>query len=323
MNFIFSLFTILSLIIPLLVAVAYFTLAERKIIASIQRRRGPNVIGFMGLLQPLADGLKLFVKETVLPTNANTVLFLLAPIVSFFLSLIAWAVIPFGYGQVVSDIDLGLLYSLSISSLGVYGVLISGWSSNSKYAFLGGLRSAAQIISYEVCIGFLLVNLILCAGSANLTEIVLAQKEVWFIVPLLPISILFFICCLAETNRHPFDLPEAEAELVSGYNVEYSAIGFALFFLGEYANMLVISALTSIFFFGGWLPIFSFIYVPCGIWLGLKISFFVIFFIWVRAILPRYRYDQLIELGWKCFIPLSVGFLLLTAGILLSFNWLN
>nr|YP_011007971.1 NADH dehydrogenase subunit 1 [Choristocarpus tenellus]WBP69802.1 NADH dehydrogenase subunit 1 [Choristocarpus tenellus] len=324
MNFIFSLFTILSLIIPLLVAVAYFTLAERKIIASIQRRRGPNVIGFMGLLQPLADGLKLFVKETVLPTNANTVLFLLAPIVSFFLSLIAWAVIPFGYGQVVSDIDLGLLYSLSISSLGVYGVLISGWSSNSKYAFLGGLRSAAQIISYEVCIGFLLVNLILCAGSANLTEIVLAQKEVWFIVPLLPISILFFICCLAETNRHPFDLPEAEAELVSGYNVEYSAIGFALFFLGEYANMLVISALTSIFFFW-WLVAYFFFYI-CTMWYLVRFKnfiFLLFFFIWVRAILPRYRYDQLIELGWKCFIPLSVGFLLLTAGILLSFNWLN
>ncbi|CAM9257394.1 unnamed protein product [Discosporangium mesarthrocarpum] len=325
MYFLFSLLTILSLVIPLLISVAYFTLAERKIMGSIQRRKGPNVIGYMGLLQPLADGLKLFVKETVLPTNSNIVLFVIAPMLSFILSLLAWAVIPFGFGKVIADINLGLLYSLAISSLGVYGVLISGWSSNSKYAFLGGLRSAAQMVSYEVCMGFLLINMIICVGSVNLTEIVLAQKETWLILPLFPVGIIFFICCLAETNRHPFDLPEAEAELVSGYNVEYSAMGFALFFLGEYANMLVMSALTGIFFLGGWLAPFDcipFIWLPSGIWLGLKICFFVIVFIWVRAILPRYRYDQLMELGWKCFLPLSLAFLLLTVGILLAFNWL-
>nr|YP_011008391.1 NADH dehydrogenase subunit 1 [Syringoderma abyssicola]WBP70362.1 NADH dehydrogenase subunit 1 [Syringoderma abyssicola] len=322
MNLLLTILNILSLVVPLLISVAYFTLAERKIMASIQRRRGPNVIGYMGLLQPLADGLKLFVKETILPTNANTILFVVAPIITFVLSLISWAVIPFGKGQVIADLHLGILYSLAISSLGVYGVLISGWSSNSKYAFLGGLRSAAQMVSYEIPMGFVLVTVVLCVGSANLTEIVLAQTDVWLVFPLLPLSIMFFICCLAETNRHPFDLPEAEAELVSGYNVEYSAMGFALFFLGEYANMLFMSALTSILFLGGWLPVFSFSIVPGSIWFGLKICIFVILFIWIRAILPRYRYDQLMDLGWKCFLPLSLAFLLLIAGILVSFDWL-
>nr|YP_448681.1 NADH dehydrogenase subunit 1 [Dictyota dichotoma]AAS79067.1 NADH dehydrogenase subunit 1 [Dictyota dichotoma] len=313
---------ILSLVVPLLIAVAYFTLAERKIMASIQRRRGPNVVGYMGLLQPLADGLKLFVKETILPTNANTFLFIIAPIITFVLSLISWAVIPFGNGQVISDLHLGVLYSLAVSSLGVYGVLISGWSSNSKYAFLGGLRSAAQMVSYEIPMGFILVTVIVCVGSANLTEIVLSQMDVWLIFPLLPLGIMFFICCLAETNRHPFDLPEAEAELVSGYNVEYSAMGFALFFLGEYANMLFMSALTSTVFLGGWLSIPYLGFIPGSVWLGIKICFFVILFIWARAILPRYRYDQLMDLGWKCFLPLSLSFLFLIVGVLVSFDWL-
>lgn len=322
MSLLLQILNIISLIIPLLIAVAYFTLAERKIMASIQRRKGPNVIGYMGLLQPLADGLKLFVKETILPTNANTFLFIFAPLITFILSLISWAVIPFGNGQVITDLPLGILYSLAVSSLGVYGVLISGWSSNSKYAFLGGLRSAAQMVSYEIPMGFLLVTVILCVGSANLTEIVLSQVDVWLVFPLLPLSIMFFICCLAETNRHPFDLPEAEAELVSGYNVEYSAMGFALFFLGEYANMLFMSGLTSVLFLGGWLPPMFLGFIPCSVWFGAKICFFVVLFIWVRAILPRYRYDQLMDLGWKCFLPLSLAFLILIAGLLVSFDWL-
>nr|YP_010032404.1 Nad1 [Schizocladia ischiensis]QOW07618.1 Nad1 [Schizocladia ischiensis] len=317
------LLTILSLVVPLLICVAYFTLAERKLMASIQRRRGPNVVGYMGLLQPLADGLKLFVKESVLPSNANSTLFLLAPMITFVLSLLGWAVIPFGQGQVVADLHLGLLYLLAISSLGVYGIVGSGWASNSKYAFLGGLRSAAQMVSYEVSIGFLLVSVVLCVGSFNLNDIVLAQKEVSLIFPLLPVGVIFFISCLAETNRHPFDLPEAEAELVSGYNVEYSAMGFALFFLGEYANMLLMSALTSILFLGGWLPVLDILsWIPSSLWLGGKICIFVILFIWMRAALPRYRYDQLMTLGWKSFLPLSIAWLLLTLGVLVSFNWL-
>nr|QWK44946.1 NADH dehydrogenase subunit 1 [Protohalopteris sp.] len=319
---IFTLINIISLVVPLLISVAYFTLAERKIMGSIQRRRGPNVIGYMGLLQPLADGLKLFVKETLLPTNANLILFVIAPLITFILSLISWVVIPFGEGQVIADLHLGILYSLAISSLGVYGVLISGWSSNSKYAFLGGLRSAAQMVSYEIPMGFILVIVVLCVGSANLSEIVFSQIDVWLIFPLLPLSIMFFICCLAETNRHPFDLPEAEAELVSGYNVEYSAMGFALFFLGEYSNMLFMSALTSVLFLGGWLPVFGLTFISSSIWFGLKICIFVVLFIWVRAILPRYRYDQLMKLGWKCFLPLSLGFIFFIVGLLVSFNLL-
>jgi len=316
---------ILFIIVPLLISVAYFTLAERKIMGSIQRRKGPNVMGWFGLLTPLADGLKLFSKETILPSNSDLIVFVIAPMTTFLLSLIGWAVIPFGEGIVGSDIQIGVLYLFGISSLGVYGIITSGWSSNSKYAFLGALRSAAQMVSYEVSIGFIIICVVLCVGSFNLTEIVIAQKNIWFCIPLFPVFIMFFISALAETNRHPFDLPEAEAELVSGYNVEYSAMGFALFFLGEYANMLLMSCLTTILFFGGWLPlfdIFPFNIIPSFIWFGLKICFFVILFIWFRAILPRYRYDQLMTLGWKVFLPLSLSYLLLISSIFLSFNWL-
>jgi len=315
---------ILAIVVPLLISVAYFTLVERKVMGSIQRRRGPNVIGYLGLLQPLADGLKLFAKETILPSNANTFIFLLAPVLTFVLSLLGWAVIPFGDGIVLSDINVGLLYLFAVSSLSVYGILLSGWASNSKYAFLGSIRSAAQMISYEVSIGFIVVTVVLCAGSFNLSEITLAQQNVWYIFPLLPMFFLFVVSALAETNRHPFDLPEAEAELVSGYNVEYSAMGFALFFLGEYANMLLMGSLISTLFLGGWLPPFSvipFTLLPGPVWLALKICFFVVLFSWIRAALPRYRYDQLMELGWKTFLPLSLGWMLLTASILISFNW--
>jgi NADH-quinone oxidoreductase subunit H len=292
---------------------------------SIQRRRGPNVIGYLGLLQPLADGLKLFAKETILPSNANTVLFIMAPMITFILSLMGWAVIPFGEGIVLSNINVGVLYLFAVSGLSVYGIILSGWSSNSKYAFLGGIRSASQMISYEVSLGFIVVTVVICAGSFNLSEIVLAQTKIWYIFPLFPMFLMFFVSALAETNRHPFDLPEAEAELVSGYNVEYSAMGFALFFLGEYANMLLMSALTSILFLGGWLPIFNIFplnFIPGPIWLSVKILIFVVAFCWIRAALPRYRYDQLMSLGWKTFLPLSLCWLLFTASVLISFNWL-
>lgn len=316
---------VLVIIIPALIAVAFFTVAERKIMGAIQRRRGPNVIGFMGLLQALADGLKLFVKETTLPSNSNLVVFILAPMISFILSLISWAVIPFSYKLVVADINLGVLYLFAISSLNVYGILLAGWSSNSKYSYLGALRSAAQMISYEISIGFIVLTTVLCAGSFNLSNIVIAQTKIYFIIPLLPMFILFYISMLAETNRHPFDLPEAEAELVSGYNVEYSAMTFALFFLAEYSNMLLMSAFSSILFLGGWLPIFNIfpLYLfPGSFWLSLKISLGVVFFILTRATLPRYRYDQLMQLGWKSFLPLSISFMLLTSSILICFNWL-
>ena len=315
---------ILVTIIPLLISVAYFTLAERKIMGSIQRRRGPNVIGFLGLLQPLADGLKLFVKETILPTAANQGVFLLAPLLTFLLSLMGWAIIPFGTNLVLSDVNVGVLYLFAISSLSVYGIVLSGWSSNSKYAFLGSLRSTSQMISYEVSIGFLIIGVVLCTGSFKLSEIVLAQQKVWFIFPLLPMFIMFFVSALAETNRHPFDLPEAEAELVSGYNVEYSAMGFALFFLGEYANMLLMSSLISTLFLGGWLPLFNFLpftLLPGPFWLGIKVYFFVILFCWIRAALPRYRYDRLMNLGWKTFLPISLAWVIFTSSVLISFNW--
>lgn len=316
---------ILSIIVPLLISVAYFTIAERKLMGSIQRRKGPNVIGFLGLLQPLADGLKLFVKETIFPSNSNIYIFLLAPLLTFILSLIGWAVIPLSETILISDLNLGVLYLLAVSSLSVYGIVMAGWSSNSKYPFLGALRSAAQMISYEVSIGFIIVNICICVGSFNLSNIVLAQSNVWFIIPLFPMFILFYISMLAETNRHPFDLPEAEAELVSGYNVEYSAMTFALFFLGEYANMLLMSALSSILFFGGWLPIINVIpfnLAPGSFWLSIKIIIGVIFFILTRAALPRYRYDQLMHIGWKSFLPLSLSYLIFTVSILISFNWL-
>ena len=315
---------ILTIILPLLISVAYFTLAERKIMGSIQRRKGPNVIGFLGLLQPLADGLKLFTKETILPSNSNIVLFLFSPIITFVLSLISWAVIPFSDKSVLSDLNIGLLYLLAISSLSVYGILLAGWSSNSKYSFLGSIRSAAQMISYEVSIGFIILNVVLCANSFNLSEIIISQEKIWFIFPLFPMFLMFCVSMLAETNRHPFDLPEAEAELVSGYNVEYSAMTFALFFLGEYANMLLMSSILVILFFGGWLPFFTLFplsLLPYSFWFSIKILFGVFFFILTRAALPRYRYDQLMYIGWKCFLPLSVGYLIFTSGILISFNW--
>jgi NADH-quinone oxidoreductase subunit H len=322
---IITILKILAIVVPLLISVAYFTLAERKLMGSIQRRRGPNVIGYLGLLQPLADGLKLFAKESILPSNANTALFILAPMITFILSLMGWAVIPFGEGIVLSNINVGILYLFAVSSLSVYGIILSGWSSNSKYAFLGAIRSAAQMISYEVSIGFIVVIVVITAGSFNLSEIVLAQTKVWYILPHIPAFLMFFVSALAETNRHPFDLPEAEAELVSGYNVEYSAMGFALFFLGEYANMLLMSALTSILFLGGWLPIFDIFplnLIPGARGLGIKICIFVVLFCWIRAALPRYRYDQLMSLGWKTFLPISLGWLLFTASVLMSFNWL-
>ena len=316
---------ILTIVVPLLISVAYFTIAERKIMGIIQRRKGPNVIGFLGLLQPLADGLKLFTKETILPSNSNIVVFLFAPILTFILSLIGWSVIPFSEEILLADLHVGFLYLVAISSLNVYGIIMAGWSSNSKYPFLGALRSAAQMISYEVSIGFIIVNVCVCVGSFNLSNIVLAQNKVWFVVPLFPMFVMFYVSMLAETNRHPFDLPEAEAELVSGYNVEYSAMTFALFFLGEYANMLLMSAFSSILFLGGWLPILNilpFNLFPGGFWLSLKISVGVVFFILTRATLPRYRYDQLMQIGWKCFLPLSLGYIIFTIGILVSFNYL-
>lgn len=320
-----GLLKILIIVIPLLIAVAYFTIAERKIMGSIQRRKGPNVIGFLGLLQPLADGLKLFTKETIFPSNSNIFIFLFAPMLTFILSLIGWSVIPFSNQNVLVDLNIGILYLFAISSLSVYGIIMAGWSSNSKYPFLGALRSAAQMISYEVSIGFTIVNVCICVGSYNLSSIVICQKNTWFVIPLLPIFFIFTISMLAETNRHPFDLPEAEAELVSGYNVEYSSMTFALFFLGEYANMLLMSAFVSILFLGGWFPflnVFPLTSLPGSFWLSLKISVGVIFFILTRAALPRYRYDQLMHIGWKCFLPLSLCYLIFTVGILISFNWL-
>lgn len=309
------------LIIPLLIAVAFFTVSERKIMGIIQRRRGPNVIGYAGLLQALADGLKLFVKETILPSNSNLIIFLIAPLLCFLLSLIGWAVIPFSNQVIIADINLGVLYLFAISSLNVYSILLAGWSSNSKYAYLGALRSTAQMISYEISLGFTILSVVICSGSLNLSTIVSTQQNVWFILPLLPMFMIFSISMLAETNRHPFDLPEAESELVSGYNVEYSAMTFALFFLGEYANMLLMSAVASILFLGGWFsPFFNIL--SGSFWFVLKILIGCVFFILTRATLPRYRYDQLMQLGWKCFLPLSLGYLIFITGILISFNLL-
>jgi NADH-quinone oxidoreductase subunit H len=323
MFFFFTLIKLLILIVPLLISVAYFTLAERKILGAIQRRRGPNVIGVYGLLQPLADGFKLLIKETVLPSSANTLLFIISPILTFFISLIGWSVIPYGEYSFLSEISVGLLYLFAVSSLGVYGIVLSGWSSNSKYAFLGSLRSTAQMVSYEVSIGFILVTIVACCGSFNLNCVIEGQRDIWYIIPFYPLFLLFFISGLAETNRHPFDLPEAEAELVSGYNVEYSAMGFALFSLGEYANMLMMSSITIVLFLGGWLPPFDFLsFFGDSVWFGFKISIFVILFVWVRAALPRYRYDQLMSLGWKVFLPLSLAYFLFTLSILISFNLL-
>ncbi len=314
---------IFAIIVPLLVAVAYLTYFERKVIASMQLRKGPNVVGPFGLLQPLADGAKLFIKETILPSGANKILFAMAPMLTFILSLIAWAVIPFDAGMVLADINVGILYLFAISSLGVYGVIMAGWASNSKYAFLGALRSAAQMVSYEVSIGFVIITVLLCVGSLNLSAIVEAQKTVWFAIPLLPMFVIFFVSALAETNRAPFDLPEGESELVAGYFVEYSSMTFALFFLGEYANMILMSGMTAVLFLGGWLPpidIAPFNWIPGPIWFFIKISLVLFCFLWVRATFPRYRYDQLMRLGWKVFLPLSLAWVVITAGVLVAFD---
>ena len=314
---------IFAIIVPLLVAVAYLTYFERKVIASMQLRKGPNVVGPFGLLQPLADGAKLFIKETILPSGANKILFAMAPMLTFILSLIAWAVIPFDAGMVLADINVGILYLFAISSLGVYGVIMAGWASNSKYAFLGALRSAAQMVSYEVSIGFVIITVLLCVGSLNLSAIVEAQKTIWFAIPLLPMFVIFFVSALAETNRAPFDLPEGESELVAGYFVEYSSMTFALFFLGEYANMILMSGMTAVLFLGGWLPpidIAPFNWIPGPIWFFIKISLVLFCFLWVRATFPRYRYDQLMRLGWKVFLPLSLAWVVITAGVLIAFD---
>nr|YP_009755770.1 NADH dehydrogenase subunit 1 [Gonatozygon brebissonii]QIQ23048.1 NADH dehydrogenase subunit 1 [Gonatozygon brebissonii] len=317
---------ILGIIVPLLLGVAFLVLAERKVMASMQRRKGPNVVGVFGLLQPIADGLKLMIKEPILPSSANVFLFLMAPVITFMLSLVSWAVIPFDYGMVLSDLNVGILYIFAISSLGVYGIITAGWSSNSKYAFLGALRSAAQMVSYEVSIGLIIITVLICVGSCNFSEIVLAQKQIWFGIPLFPLCFMFFISCLAETNRAPFDLPEAEAELVAGYNVEYSAMGFALFFLGEYANMILMSSLCTLLFLGGWLPILDIPVlsniIPGSVWFSTKVLFFLFTYIWVRAAFPRYRYDQLMRLGWKVFLPLSLAWVVFVSGVLVAFDWL-
>src|SRR5262252_2883048 len=316
---------VIAIVVPLLIAIAYLTYAERKVLAAMQLRRGPNVVGPFGLLQPFADGLKLLYKETVIPSGANRVVFLAAPMITFVLAMIAWAVIPFGPGIVLANINVGILYLFAISSLGVYGIVMAGWSSNSKYPFLGALRSAAQMVSYEVSIGFVMITVLLCAGSLNLSDIVMAQRHIWFAVPLLPMFVVFFISGLAETGRAPFDLPESESELVAGYFAEYSSMTFALFFLGEYGNMILMSATTSILFLGGWLPpvgIPPFTWIPGPIWFIAKICLVLFLFLWVRATFPRYRYDQLMRLGWKVFLPLSLGWVVLTAGVLVAMGWL-
>ncbi|MFE0753421.1 NADH-quinone oxidoreductase subunit NuoH [Inquilinus sp. NPDC058860] len=316
---------IIAIILPLIIAVAYLTLAERKVMAAMQLRQGPMVVGPFGLLQPIADGLKLLSKETIIPSGANRMLFILAPMITFFLSLVAWAVIPFDDGWVLADINVGVLYLFAISSLGVYGIIIAGWSSNSKYAFLGGLRSAAQMVSYEVSIGFVIITVLLCVGSLNISDIVKAQQTIWFAIPLFPMFVIFFISALAETNRAPFDLPEGESEITGGFMVEYSSMTYALFFLGEYANMILMSGMTTILFLGGWLPPFGiapFTWIPGVIWFVAKILFCLFVFIWVRATLPRFRYDQLMRLGWKVFLPFSLAWVVITAGVLTAFGWL-
>jgi len=309
----------LALLVPLLIGVAYLTYAERKVLAAIQLRKGPNVVGPFGLWQPFADALKMLMKETIIPSGSNPLLFLMAPMLTFGLAMIAWAVIPVNDGWAIADINVGVLYLFAISSLGVYGVMIAGWASNSKYAFFGALRSAAQMVSYEVSMGFVIVTVVLAAGSLNLTQIVLAQQTVWFCIPLFPMFIIFFISTLAETNRAPFDLPEGESEIVAGFFVEYSSMSFALFFLGEYANMILMSAMTTLLFLGGWLAPFGlapFTWVPGPIWFILKVCFVLFCFLWVRATFPRYRYDQLMRLGWKVFLPTSLVWVVLTAGVM-------
>jgi NADH-quinone oxidoreductase subunit H len=315
----------LAIIVPLLIGVAYLTYFERKVMGAIQLRKGPNVVGPFGLWQPFADAIKMLFKETIIPTGADRFLFIIAPMITFGLAVIAWAVIPVDNHWAVADINVGILYLFAISSLGVYGIIIAGWASNSKYAFLGAMRSAAQMVSYEVSMGFVIVTVLICVGSLNLNDIVLAQRTVWFAIPLFPMFIIFFISGLAETNRAPFDLAEGDTEIVAGFFVEYSAMSFALFFLGEYANMILVSAMTTTLFLGGWLspiPFFPFTLIPGVLWFLLKILVCLFVFIWVRATLPRFRYDQLMSLGWKVFLPISLFYLVAVASVMEIFGWL-
>jgi|TARA_B000000609_G_scaffold157499_1_gene152215 NADH-quinone oxidoreductase subunit H len=314
---------ILLIVVPLLLFIAYLTYFERKVIGAIQLRKGPNVVGPFGLFQPIADGIKLLTKETIFPENSNKLIFIFSPILTFTLALIGWAVIPIDYKIVLADINVGVMYIFAVSSLGVYGIIMAGWASNSRYAFLGALRSAAQMISYEVSIGLIIISVLITSGSLNLTEIVMKQQNMWYVIPHFPMFIIFFISTLAETNRAPFDLPEAESELVAGYNVEYSSMSFGLFFLGEYGNMILMSSMSTILFLGGWLPpvdISFFENIPGFIWFLLKVTFLLFLFLWVRATLPRYRYDQLMRLGWKVFLPLSLAWIILTSSVVIYFQ---
>ena len=326
LSIIFSeIYKILFLLVPVLVSVAMIVWLDRRIWAFVQKRQGPNVVGPFGLLQSLADALKYMFKEVIIPSSSNKVIFILAPIITMTLALISWAVIPFSATQVLADINVGILYLFAVSSLGVYGIIMGGWASNSKYPFLGAIRSAAQMVSYEVSIGVIIINVLLCVGSLNLSDIVMAQKNLWFIIPLFPMFVIFFISALAETNRPPFDLPEAEAELVAGYQTEYSGMMYAMFWLGEYANILLMCAMGSILFLGGWLSpieIYPFSLITGAIWLIFKILFLFVLFALVKAIVPRYRYDQLMRLGWKIFLPLSLSWVVLTASYLFYFNLL-
>ncbi|WP_072090495.1 MULTISPECIES: NADH-quinone oxidoreductase subunit NuoH [Candidatus Pelagibacter] len=318
-------YKILFLLVPVLVSVAMIVWLDRRVWAFVQKRQGPNVVGPFGLLQSLADALKYIFKEIIIPSSSNKVIFILAPIVTMTLALIAWAVIPFSATQVLADINVGILYLFAVSSLGVYGIIMGGWASNSKYPFLGAIRSAAQMVSYEVSIGVIIINVLLCVGSLNLNDIVIAQQNMWFVIPLFPMFVIFFISALAETNRPPFDLPEAEAELVAGYQTEYSGMMYAMFWLGEYANILLMCAMGAILFLGGWMSpidVYPFTLVPGAIWLILKILLLFILFALVKAIVPRYRYDQLMRLGWKVFLPLSLTWVVLTASYLFYFNLL-
>jgi NADH-quinone oxidoreductase subunit H len=320
-NLFFLIIYWLTLLVPLLIAIALLTLVERKVMAAMQRRRGPNVVGYFGLLQPFADGLKLLLKETIIPIVSNKLLFFFAPIFSFFLSLALWVVIPFDFGKVLSDLNLGILYALAFSSLSVYGIIVAGWSANSRYAFLGSIRAIAQMLSYEVFLGLIILNLVLVTGTLNISKICLIQTNSFFVSPFLHLAILFFISCLAETNRPPFDLPEAEAELVAGYHVEYSSMTFALFFLGEYSNIIFNSALIVVLFFGGWLPPFFLNFMPFSgvFYFSVKVLFFAFLFVWIRATLPRYRYDQLMKLGWKIFLPIALTSLIFSSAFFVAF----
>jgi NADH-quinone oxidoreductase subunit H len=316
-------YKILFLLVPILVSVAMIVWLDRRVWGLVQKRKGPNVVGPFGLLQTVADALKYIFKEIIIPASANKTVFILAPIVTMTLALVAWAVIPMSEDFILADINVGVLYLFAVSSLGVYGIIMGGWASNSKYPFLGAIRSAAQMVSYEVSIGIIIINVLLCVGSLNLKDIVLAQKELWFVIPLFPMFVIFFISALAETNRPPFDLPEAEAELVAGYQTEYSGMMYAMFWLGEYANILLMCALGSILFLGGWLPIidiYPFNFIPAPIWMILKILFLFLLFALIKAIVPRYRYDQLMRLGWKIFLPLSLIYLVITASFLFYFD---